>query len=250
MKTTTTSTSGPITSLTASDRKRVGQILSTFGAHAHLEPLGGYQSMSSMKVWSAIVSQFCVMGSARGMETITRDATRRAEFDAATDLSELAKKRFRVEHLADVLRSFSATRFPKRAATGLKVVFDTPTAVQDGKCIILAGLSHEQPPSTVRDTLIARCPAFKLKSASDFMITTGLSHDVVALDTRVVGALRKYLGYNLKVGHVQGRREVYHSVESALRDACEAHEAKLARLDRVLFQFSGISALDFALRLM
>lgn len=248
MKTTTSSTATPITTVTPSDLERIGHILKVFGPHVRLEPLEGYTSMSSSRVWHALVSQFCVMGSARGMENLARDPAGLAKFHAATDLPALAKKRFDVDHLADVLRSFSATRFPKRAATGLKAVIDSPTSVRDGECVILAGLTYEQPAMTVRDTLIARCPAFKLKSASDFMITTGLSQDVVALDTRVVGALRKYLGFNLKVGAVQNRREVYLSVESALRDACEGHGAKLGRLDRVLFQFSGISALDFALR--
>ena len=41
---------------------------------------------------------------------------------------------------------------------------------------------------------MARCPDFKRKGASDFMVETGISHDVIALDVGVVGALNKYAG--------------------------------------------------------
>ena len=76
---------------------------------------------------------------------------------------------------------------------------------------------------------------------------TGLSHDVIALDVRVVGALRRYCGYNLTAAQVQARRDVYLSVEDALRQVCREARAPLALLDRVLFQFSGMSAVEFAL---
>ena len=48
----------------------------------------------------------------------------------------------------------------------------------------------------IREALLANCPIFKLKSASDFMISSGLCYDVVALDTRVVGVLQRYFGFN------------------------------------------------------
>jgi thermostable 8-oxoguanine DNA glycosylase len=99
----------------------------------------------------------------------------------------------------------------------------------------------------VRDVLMERCPIFRMKSASDFMINAGLSHDVIALDVRVVGVLQRYLGYNLAPGNVQSRRRVYLSVEDALRGACERSSHSLAHLDRVLFKFSAMSALEFAL---
>ena len=78
------------------------------------------------------------------------------------------------------------------------------------------------------------------------MINVGLSHDVIALDVRVVGVLRRYFAFNLAPSGVQGRRRVYLSVEQALREACPKR-ASLALLDRVLYSFSGTTALDFAM---
>ena len=90
-----------------------------------------------------------------------------------------------------------------------------------------------------------RCPVFKPKSASDSMIEVGLSHDVIALDVRVVGGLQKYFSYNLPASKVQEHRDVYLSMESALREVCAEAGASLALLDRALFQLGGMSALEF-----
>jgi hypothetical protein len=42
---------------------------------------------------------------------------------------------------------------------------------------------------------------------------------------------------------------VYLSVEGELRQVCHEAQAPLALLDRVLYQFTGMSALEFALKL-
>lgn len=82
------------------------------------------------------------------------------------------------------------------------------------------------------------------------MISTGLCHDVVALDTRVVGVLQRYFGFNHEASAVQGKPELYFSVEQALREVCNEVKEPLARLDRVLFQFSGVSTLEFVIERM
>jgi hypothetical protein len=56
--------------------------------------------------------------------------------------------------------------------------------------------------NAIRDALMVRCPVFKVKSASDLMIEMGLSHNVIARDVRLVGALQRYFGYNLSVSRV------------------------------------------------
>ena len=84
-----------------------------------------------------------------------------------------------------------------------------------------------------------------LKSASDFMISVGLSHNVIALDTRVVGFLRKYFNYNVEAGYIQGNRGYYFSLEAALREFCQEKGISLALLDRVIFNFSGLNLLGF-----
>lgn len=99
----------------------------------------------------------------------------------------------------------------------------------------------------IRGALLQSCPIFKLKSASDFMISTGLSHDVIALDTRVVGVLRRYFGFNHEASTVQGRPSLYFSVEQALRETCQEAGRTLALLDRILFRYRGVSTLEFVI---
>lgn len=247
METRSTPQQPPHTTLTEDDRARIGRLLAALGPHVSLSPLGRYRELSDDDVWLAVVSQVCVMGSSRGMESIVKDDARRTAFRAAVALPALAAKRYRKSHLAGVLRKFSATRFPVRAARRLREVIDSPTAVQAQRCVILSDLQHDQPASDVRDALIRRCPVFKLKSASDLMLNVGLSHDVIALDVRVVGALRRYFKYERKAAQVQGQPAVYLSVEQSLREVCASHGASLGLLDRVLFQFGGMSVLEFAM---
>jgi thermostable 8-oxoguanine DNA glycosylase len=71
---------------------------------------------------------------------------------------------------------------------------------------------------------------------------------VIALDVRVVGALKKYFEFNLEAAPVQARRDVYLSVEGALRGTCAEAGKPLALLDQALFQLSGMSELDFVVR--
>ena len=47
---------------------------------------------------------------------------------------------------------------------------------------------------------------------------------------------------------MQARRDIYFSVESALREVCAEAGKPLALLDRALFQLSGISALELMMR--
>jgi len=66
----------------------------------------------------------------------------------------------------------------------------------------------------------------------------------------VVGVLQRYFGFNRKASAVQGKPELYFSVEQALREVCEEVGEPLARLNRVLFQFSRVSTLEFVLERM
>lgn len=200
-----------------------------------------------MRFGLQIVAQVCVMGSARGMEAMGKDNERREEFEEATSLSAWEQRRFNQDYLAGVLRKFRATRFHREAAGKLRLIVDVPTAVKRSNVVLLKDLPKSRYPNVIREELINRCPAFKRKSASDFMITMGLSHDVIALDTRVVGALQQYLRYNFKAARVQGSKQIYLSVEAALRGVCKQVGGSLAILDRTLFQFTSMSAVQYVL---
>jgi len=226
------------------------RLLRMVGPYVNLEPLRSGWRLGQARVWECIVSQVCVSGSALGMERLTAEPERFKEFKQATSLPALALGSFRASHLAAVLRRFKATRFHNQAAKRLLKVIRTPTVVQGDRCVLMGQVPRTDDYRTIREALLASCPIFKLKSASDFMISTGLCHDVVALDTRVVGVLQRNFGFNLEAAVVQGRPELYLSVEQALREVCDEAGESLARLDRILFQFSGGSTLEFVVERM
>lgn len=201
-------------------------------------------------LWNRLVSQVCVMGGARGMEELAK-AENEADFIAfnkATSLQRWSKEGFDVAYMAAVLRNAGACRFHAKTAKKLREMVDTPTIVQGTRVVLLKGLSASMPRDELRIELMGRCPLFRLKSASDFMISTHLSQDVIALDTRVVGVFRDYLAFPLTAPQVQGNDAVYLSVESALRTVCQNAGITLARLDRLLFQLAGVSVIEFFLK--
>lgn len=244
----TTVTRGAVsTVLPKYDEGVLAKIVTELGPFVRPPRLGTYRSMNDAETWLRIVSQVCVMGSSRGMAAIMGQRDLRADFVRAIAPRKLLAARRPAHALAAVLKDFGATRFAAKSATTLISALRTETVFDGRRFILLENLPKRAGAAAVRDVLMDRCPIFRLKSASDFMINTGVSHDVIALDVRVVGVLRRFLGFNLAPGVVQSRRAVYLSVEDALRGACKRSGHSLAQLDRVLFKFSAMSALEFAL---
>lgn len=243
MRTTKTQSGEFVTTVTKADLAKFRRIVERLGHEAVIEPLGGY---AKKDLWPRIVSQVCVMGSSKGMAALRKDKENGAAFDRAMSLKQLSKKSYRVNSIAKVLRDYGATRFPQEAAKKLKLVIGSES-VKGTKCVVATGLSHKHNHEEVRDALMERCPVFKLKSASDFMITAGLSRNVIAIDVRVAGILQEHFGYNLSASKIQASRARYESVENALREVCDGLGTNLGILDRCLFQFSGMSVLDFTL---
>lgn len=237
-----------VTTIEAEDHARFLRIIDRLGPYAEVPPLGGYRHMGHAEVWLKLVGQVCVMGSSRGMAAINADRRTRTQFAKAASLRSWSASSYRVSALAKVLKDFKATRFATRAAGLLREVAKSPEVVRNDRCVLLRHLSHDQDVERIRRTLMDRCPIFKLKSASDFMINVGLSQDVIALDLRVVGTLEEHFGFNLSASQVQARERIYLSVEETLRAVCREAGVTLGVLDRCIFQFGGMSALDFALR--
>ena len=244
----TLATKGTVrTVVEAEDRRRGYLVLWRLGPHARLERLGAYRSMSSAELWYRLVSQVCALGTAAGMAALAQDVPRQRAFERATSLGALARQPRPARYLEQTLRAFKATRAPKHAAGLLSELAGSPQAVRGRRVVLLEGLSHKSDPNQIREQLIARCPFLALDSASDLMTALGLSHDVVALDRHVVGALRRFFGYNLTAEQVLARPEIYLSVEAALRKLCHGADSSAAVLDRALYQFGGMSLLEFAM---
>jgi len=146
------------------ERVLLHRLLVAVEPHVDLPPLRHGRLLPGPRVWARLVSQVCVMGSSRGMERLQRNGELPA-FRRAASLPEL--KKHRRNHLAKVLAEYSATRFPNQAAKKLRQVIDLPTAVEGDRCVLLAGLGRLEGADTIRDTLMGRCPIFKLKSARE-----------------------------------------------------------------------------------
>jgi len=233
------------TAISEESRTRLKRLLQRIAGSANVPALGKWRNMSSDDLWWQIVQQVCVMGSARGMEAMAQDKKRKAAFKEETSLRNWKRHRFDAKYLAGVMRAFAATRFHRRAARTLQKITNTRTAVRGGHVVLLENFPRVRDVNVRRDALMIRCPVFKRKSASDFMISVGLSHDVIALDQRIVGTLRKYLGFNLPFQRVQASRAIYLSVEATLRIVCREAGSSLAILDRALFRFEGMTAIQY-----
>jgi hypothetical protein len=226
------------------DRAKLLRVLERLGNHVKdVPPIGHWLEMSSEDLWWKLLQQVCVMGSARGIEGLSKD-----DFDAlqyATSLRIWKRHGFDADYLENALLGLSATRFYHIATLKLAALARTPSVVRGNRVTLLDGFSESDEANFIRDELMARCDVFRLKSASDFMITVGLSHDVIALDQRIVGVLKKFLHYDLEFDKIQRNKPIYLSVETELRDVCRDAGTSLAVLDRALFQFTEMNVIQY-----
>lgn len=236
------------TLLTEADREILVRVITLFSEYVEIAPIGQYRTMASHEVWFRLVGQVCVTGGSGPWDRLTGNPALAASFGEAVSDSEIRGQQHPTEFLAATLRTYSATRFHNRAAGRLISLLEAPGVFLDHTLVLFEGLSSGDSAIQTRDELIKRCRIFGLKSVSDFMIDIGLSHDVIALDTRVVGIFQRYLGYNLTQSQMQGHRRRYLSLEAALRKLCEQHGVSLALLDRLLYRFGNIGAMDIAVR--
>ena len=236
------------TQLSDDDRAKLGRIVALFGPFVELEPIARYRTMTPDESWLVLVEQVCVMGSARHIGRLHANPEKYEEFKKAISLQSLSRQQDPVHYLSKTLRDFSATRFCNKSAEKIASMLKSPEVFQGDELILLQGLSHEGDAIQTRDELIRRNPIFRLKSTSDFMIAVGLSHDVIALDTRVIGVLQKHFGYNVTPGRIQSNWDLYLSLEATLREFCYEQGVSLALLDRLLFKFNVLSAIELVVK--
>jgi thermostable 8-oxoguanine DNA glycosylase len=242
MRIQNTATDTPRVTLTRGDREKLSKVLALFGPRVELEKLGRYEHFSDEQWWQLFVGQFAVMGGSRGWD----GARRVPEFQQAIALDRCLAAPSPTDHLAAALRDHGATRFWQKTADKLGVLVRDPRVVRGDRLVLCEGLRHGSPAHELREALLSRCPRFKLKSASDFLIGVGLSHDLIAFDVRVVGALREGFGLEATAGQVQGNRPLYLALEATLREACAEARQPLALLDRVFYKFRGTPELKAA----
>jgi len=263
---TTITPKGPVTTITDTDRNRLLLLLKRTSPLMvmDLKPPGHWRTMSSDDRWLQIVQQVCVTASARGMAAIMTDPDRRLSFSRAVSISTWKQNGFGDQYLAPILRKFKAVRFHSKAAARLRIVVGNLKCVKAGRVVLFDRLP--QTANAIREELMSRCPVFGCKSVSDFMIDAGLSRDVIALDTRVIGALKRYFEYQLfstlrapsqapiglslkaTIPRLQADKRLYLSLEKELRAICTEAKTSLAVLDQVLFRLSAMDALQFLMK--
>lgn len=237
------------TQLSDDDLAKLGRIVALFGPFVELELIARYRTMPPDELWLVLVEEVCAMGGARNIERFQKDkAEEYEEFKKAVSLESLSRQQDLVGYLSSKLRDSSVTRFYNKGAEKIASMLKSPEVFQGDKLVLLRGLSHEGDAIQTRDELIRRNPIFRLKGTSDFMISIGLSHDVIALDTRVVGVFQKHFGYNVSPGRIQSNRDLYLSLEATLREFCREQGVSLALLDRLLFKFSVLNAIELVVK--
>lgn len=234
----------PVTTIQPETKRKLLHVIGKLASHAKTPALGRWKMLSDEELWSHIVSQVCVMGSAVPMEKLHRIGNR-FEFESALSLRTLSTKRDKGTYIENQLAKFKATRFRNKAARRLAAAVANPSIVRGTRVVLLEGLPRDGPDATREELLKRSKLLFKRKSVSDLMITVGLSHDVIALDQRVVGLLNTHLGYNRKFSNLQSSRSIYLSVEDCLRGVCKEANVTLGNLDRTLFAFAGLTAVEY-----
>jgi hypothetical protein len=213
------------------------------------EPLS-YQ-VDDEKIWQGLIGQILVRGGARPLESLTCE--RKRELQEQTRLSKLLGEPDPYSFLKNLLAvSPRPTRFPKKAAKAIVELLNNDKVVNRNECriVLLDGIDKQrQSPQEIRRLLMQRT-GFGPKSVSDLMIVLGISHDVIAFDTRIVNTLVKWGVFSDWEGDrlkniVQECEPIYTALEAEIRkvlaefpsmNCCDIKHMCLAFFDRVIFR--------------
>lgn len=235
----------PLIVLTRQDKADLKRLLKSASSYTNTPQLEAYKSLSSDDLWWRVVVQICVRGSARQMEKLEKNPQKLNAAKEALSLANVSNGN--ANSVIKILREHGMTRFHNKASQIIYELSQNNQTIKKSRVVLLDKLNEFTTVHEQRIELMRRCSAFSLKSASDFMISVGWTDDVIALDTRVVGAFNRCLGFDLSASKVQSNSAIYHAVEDALRIVCRESGSSLAVLDRTIFQLTSKSVVDFFL---
>jgi hypothetical protein len=203
------------------------------------------------KIWQGLIGQILVRGGARPLESLPSE--RKRELQEQTRLSKLLGEPDPYSFLKNLLAKCPRpTRFPERAAEAIVELLSNDKVVNRNECriVLLDGIDKQrQSPQEIRRLLMQRT-GFGPKPVSDLMIVLGISHDVIAFDTRIVNTLVKWGVFSdwerdrLK-NIVQECEPIYTALEAEIRkvlaefpsmNCCDIKHMCLAFFDRVIFR--------------
>ena len=81
------------TVISDADKQLLTRSLELFGPLVKLPKVGSYLRMGREEVWQRLVSQVCVMGSARHMERLQADSSLKKDFGKAISLRTIERRK-------------------------------------------------------------------------------------------------------------------------------------------------------------
>ncbi|MBS3771868.1 MAG: response regulator [Bacteroidales bacterium] len=198
--------------------------------------LGLYNTLTGDALWIKLVMLFCITEEEELPRHLTNKEAEFNRFKESLSLDVLlSKDKERENYISRVLREFHVTRFPDIQASQINGLMDNPMVIDDGSFVLLNEMDHTAMEAReIRNHLVYRAPSFNFRTASEYMIDTGLSVDVMGMDMRIIGILRNHLRLKVNGNKLEKNREVYEFVEHNMRHACERAGIPLAYLHKML----------------
>lgn len=215
-----------------------------------LREYGKWKEMSAEQLWEKIIEQFCVIQGIGQWNQLKRRKKDYKEFMEKMRLANLTNKENRVEYLRQLFLEYRPHRWTKKMPTIIDRFLSNEKTVKKGDLVIFDALKNKDDENDMRDILVKNCYGFGMKSISDLMIEIGMTRNLIAFDTRIVGLLTEFFGlsiWTLKsgklesdkriIGKIGDNKALYEAMEEKLREVCREIEddLSLSLLDRVFF---------------
>ena len=203
----------------------------------HRFPLrDAWQKLDDDGVWKHIVYQVCVVGSSASYERLVNSPTaqKSLNYDSLIKLESDERKRAINKVLRDHgVRYASAEidKCPKTKALTRNLIF--LESYEGGPTGYLKNLSLKDEPERIQ-RVMQDLSYIKFKGARDLLAELGLAHEVIALDSRVLGILRSF-GADVPKD-TPTNADLYESIQQALlSQVCKPLGITGVELDRILY---------------
>ncbi|MGM0531295.1 MAG: response regulator [Bacteroidota bacterium] len=210
--------------------------------------LGLYNTLTEDALWKKLATLFCMTEEEELPKHLRNDEAQFNSFKESLSLDVLlSKNKNRENYISNILREFHVTKFPDIQAIQINELLNNPMVIDYGSFVLLKEIDYSAMESReIRNHLIYRAPSLNFRTASEYMIDTGLSVDVIGLDMKVLSVMQRHLRLKVNATKLEKNREAYEFVEYNLRNACEQIGIPLAYLHK-MFKFSQIDSISFIL---
>jgi thermostable 8-oxoguanine DNA glycosylase len=231
--------------VTGEDSRKITCIVRELKQTTCLPKYGLWKGMNPEQLWEKIIAQFCaIQGTKEWKELKKRDYDYR-DFIKEVRLDNLVKKEDRLAFLRYLFERYRPHRYVNKIPVMIDRFLNNQNVLEKGKFVLFDGLQNYDSEDDTRDFLVRNCFGLGMKSVSDFMIEIGMAKTLMAFDTRIIGLLRKHFGLKIETNSIPDT--LYKKLEEELRGVCRNLDLELSLLDRMLYRFAGVSAIDYIL---